>query len=81
MADSAMELGIGIAAILGGVYGSAAIRFLKTSREKSKALREIITGNELFKKQNTDSVTAFKTAQGEQSPKTRQIVAQIKAES
>lgn len=81
MADAAMELGIGICALLGGVYGTRAVRFLKEARTKSQALQEIITGNELFKKQNQSQTAAFKEAQHNQSPQTRQIVAKIKRTS
>lgn len=79
LADSGLELAIGISALLGGVYGTRAVRFLKDARAKSKALKEIIEGNELFKKQNESSVTAFKDAQQNQSSQTRQIVAEMKA--
>ncbi|MHC4642765.1 MAG: hypothetical protein ACYS32_14065 [Planctomycetota bacterium] len=79
VADNALELGIGICALLGGVYGTRAVRFLKQARTKSKALQEIIAGNELFKKQNESSVVAFKEAQKLQSQQTRQIVAEVKA--
>ena len=79
IADSALELAIGISALLGGVYGTRAIRFLNDARTKSQALKEIIVGNELFKKQNEPSVVAFKQAHGNQSPQTRQIVTQMKA--
>jgi hypothetical protein len=78
VADSAIELGIGICALLGGVYGTRAVGFLKDARTKSKALQEIITGNELFKKNNQTQVAAFKQAQQNQSPETKQIVAQLK---
>ena len=78
VADSAIELGIGICALLGGVYGTRAVGFLKNARTKSKALQEIITGNELFKKQNATAVESFKQAQQLQSPQTRQIVAEMK---
>jgi hypothetical protein len=78
LADSALELAIGICALLGGVYGTKAVKFLKDTRTKSKALKEIIEGNELFKKQNESSVTTFKQAQQLQSPQTRQIVAEMK---
>jgi hypothetical protein len=78
LADSAMELGIGICALLGGVYGTRAVGFLKDAKTKSKALQEIIFGNELFKKNNQTQVAAFKQAQQNQSPETRQIVAQLK---
>jgi len=78
LADSVFELAIGISALLGGVYGTRAVRFLKDTQVKSKALKEIIEGNELFKKQNADYASAFKEAQKDQSPQTRQIVAEIK---
>lgn len=80
VADAAMELGIGICALLGGVYGTRAVRFLREARTKSKALQEIIAGNELFKRQNQAQVTAFKEAQSNQSSQTRQIVARIRTE-
>ncbi|HUU18706.1 MAG TPA: hypothetical protein VMW72_16270 [Sedimentisphaerales bacterium] len=79
VADSMLELGIGICALLGGVYGTRAIGFLRQARTKSKALQEIIVGNELFKKQNASSTPAFKQAHQNQSPQTRQIVAEFKA--
>lgn len=79
VADSVLELGIGICALLGGVYGTKAVRFLGQARAKSKALQEIIAGNELFKKSApADSTSAFKQAHQDQSPATRQIVAEMK---
>lgn len=79
LADSALELAIGVCALLGGVYGTKAVKFLKDTWTKSKALKEIIEGNELFKKQNESSVTAFKQAQQNQSTTTKALVAEIKA--
>ena len=79
VADSMLELGIGLCALLGGVYGTRAIRFLSDARGKSQALQEIIAGNELFKKQNAPAAAAFKQAHQTQSPQTRQLVAQLKA--
>jgi hypothetical protein len=78
VADSALELAIGISALLGGVYGTRAVRFLRDARTKSEALKEIIAGNEIFKKQNEPAVSAFKAAHNSQSPATRQIVAELK---
>jgi len=78
MADAGLELGIGIFAILGGVYGTKATKFLKDARAKSKALKEIIAGNELFKTANQKQAEAFKQAHATQSPETRQIVTQVK---
>jgi len=85
LADSAFELAIGVCALLGGVYGTRAVRFLNEARTKSKALKEIIEGNELFKKQaavlpnDKPAVLAFKEAHKDQSPETRQIVAEMKS--
>ncbi|MHC4573057.1 MAG: hypothetical protein ACYS76_02805 [Planctomycetota bacterium] len=79
VADSALELAIGISALLGGVYGARAVRFLKEARVKSKALKEVIEGNELFKKEHKAHASAFKQAHKDQSRQTRRIVAQTKA--
>lgn len=79
LADSAFELAIGVCALLGGVYGTRAVKFLREAKAKSQALKEIIEGNELFKKQNESSIAAFKQAQQLQSPQTRQIVAEMKS--
>lgn len=78
VADNILELAIGVCGLLGGVYGTRAIGFLRQAQTKSKALEEIVAGNELFKKQNPDSTAAFKTAQQNQSSETRQIVAELK---
>ncbi|MDD5064719.1 MAG: hypothetical protein PHQ35_08195 [Phycisphaerae bacterium] len=78
-ADSVLELAIGVCALFGGVFGTRAVRFLRDAQIKSKALKEIVEGNELFKKQNQSSVEAFKQAQQNQSPETRQIVAEMKS--
>ena len=78
VADSMLELGIGICAVFGGVCGTKAVTFLKQAKDKSKALREIITGNELFKKNNSEATTAFKDAHRDQSPQTRQLVTVMK---
>jgi len=61
------------------VYGTKAVGFLKQARTKSQVLVEVIAGNELFKRENTNVVTAFKQAHKSQSPQTRQIVAQMKS--
>jgi hypothetical protein len=79
VADSAIELAIAVCALLGGVYGTRAVGFLKDARVKSAALQEIIAGNELFKKQNPAQAPVFKEAHQAQSPQTRQIVTQMKA--
>ena len=79
LADSVFELAIGISALLGGVYGTRTVRFLRQARTKSQALQEIIAGNELFKEKHSEVAVAFKQAHKDQSTQTRQIVAQMKA--
>jgi hypothetical protein len=78
IADNGLELGIGIAAIFGGVLGTRAVQFLRDAKAKSTALKEIIQGNELFKQQNSAVADDFKEAQKNQSVETRQLVAQLK---
>ena len=78
VADSALEVAIGVSALFGGIYGTRAVRFLKDARTKSQALKEIVEGNELFKKQNETQTQAFKAAHDSQSPETRQLVAAMK---
>ena len=76
--DGLLELGIAAAGVIGGAYGIRATRFFRRAREKSKALREIIEGNELLKQTSTETAAAFKTAHKAQSPQTRQIVTELK---
>ncbi len=76
--DGLLELGFAVAGVIGGAYGIRATRFFRRAREKSKALREIIEGNELLKQTSTEAAAAFKTAHKAQSPQTRQIVAELK---
>lgn len=80
MADSAIELGIGVCALLGGVYGTRAVKFLKDARTKSKALQEIVDGNELFKKSSEQgTASAFANSHNNaQSIETKKIVADLK---
>ena len=53
----------------------------ENTSKKLQALQEIIAGNELFKKQNRSQAAAFKQAHSQQSPLTRQIVAQTKTQA
>ncbi len=78
ISEAAMELGIAIAGILGGAYGLRIAGFLRDAQNKSRALKEIILGNELFKQQHAGLSNAFKQAHVHQSPATRQIVAEMK---
>ena len=78
VADAMLEVAIGVSGLVGGVYGARAAGYLKRARQNAAALREIITGNELFKRQNADQAQAFKAAQSAQSPETRRIVSEMK---
>jgi len=76
--DGFVDIGIGIAGLLGGVWGVRIAGVLVDARKKSGALREIILGNELFKYQNHDAVADFKKAHMNQSSVTKNIVAKVK---
>ena len=79
LADGVMELGIALAGLVGGAYGIRIARYLKQAREKSRALKEIVAGNELFKKFWPEQADRFKESHRKQSPETKQIVTQLKA--
>ena len=76
--DTFLEVGIGIAGVLGGVYGLRIGQLLRKARQKSNALQEVIEGNERFKEQYRDMADAFKDAHARQSTETRQLVAELK---
>ena len=78
VADNLLELGIALAGVVGGVYGARAVGALNLARQKSAALREIVRGNQLFKKQSPQSTEAFKQAHDQQSSETRSLVAGLK---
>lgn len=79
-ADGLLELGIGIAGLVGGAYGLKAAGFLKQAREQAQALKEIIRGNEIFKQLHDESAEGFKEAQKNQSPATRRLVTELKTD-
>ena len=78
IADNMLELGIAVAGVLGGAAGLKVAGSLQAARQKSVALREVIEGNELFKRENPEFSDAFKQAQAGQSKDTRQMVAVLK---
>jgi hypothetical protein len=78
IADSTLELGIALAGLFGGAGAIRVMNFLQQAKAKSNALKEIVLANEIFKKTNPDSAEAFKDAQRNQSPLTKQIVAECK---
>jgi len=78
VADGAMDLGIALAGLLGGVYGVRAAGFLQQARDKARALKEIVAGNELFKQLYPEQAERFKEAQAKQSATTRTIVTELK---
>jgi len=78
VADHVLELGIALAGMLGGVCGTRVVGGLKTARQKTRALQEIVQGNELFKQKNPLAVEDFKEAQSVQSENTRRLVVEMK---
>jgi hypothetical protein len=80
-ADVLLQAGLAAAGVFGGVSGARIARALQKARDVNRAAREIILGNEIFKRNNADAVEAFKQAQQGQSIETKKIVAEVKAES
>jgi hypothetical protein len=78
LADGVLEFGAGLAGLFGGVYGTRLVRFVSDARQKARALKEVVEGNELFKKRNPDAASDFKDAHAAQSQDTRQLVASLK---
>ncbi len=78
VADGVFQLGIALAGLAGGVMGHKAVKAIQLARQKSIALKEIIDGNELFKKQNIAVADNLKQAQQRQSKSTRTLVAALK---
>jgi hypothetical protein len=76
--NNALEIGIGLCAVAGGVWGTKFAGFLKTARVKSKALKEIIEANEIFKSANKKYSSEFKKAHNSQSKSTKKIVTEMK---
>jgi hypothetical protein len=78
VADSVFEFGAGLAGLFGGVYGAKVLRFVNEAKTKSKALKEIVDGNKLFKKRNPSVASDFKESHSAQSQETKQLVAGLK---
>jgi hypothetical protein len=83
--DGWMELGIGIAGLFGGGVGLKIAAALKSTKDKAVALKEVVQGNEEFKRWleangGAGTIDAFRTAQtGVQSVKTEQAVFEIRS--
>ena len=78
-AEKGLSLAAELAILFGaggiGVGGKKVIEWIALARQKSKALGEIVQGNELFMATNPASTDAFKSAQGGQSDGTQIAVA------
>jgi hypothetical protein len=83
--DGWLSLGIGIAGLFGGGAGLKIAAALKTAKDKAAALKEVVQGNEEFKRWLETNggdlaVNAFRQAQtGVQSVKTEQAVLEIRS--
>jgi hypothetical protein len=78
-ADGLMEAAAAVAGLFGGVYAAAAVKYLKQARQKAKALKEIIDGNESLRQMSGQIKDAFGKAHQNQSASTKSIVAKLKA--
>jgi len=80
LADGLLEAAIGIGGIIGGIGGAKVVKKLKTTREKTKALREVVQGNELYLRIHPDAAAEFKEVQGKvQSRTSAEAVRDVKS--
>jgi hypothetical protein len=79
LTDDLLEIALALAGLTGGVFGARLINFLRQARQRSRALREIIQGNQVFKQRHPNYSDAFKMAHNVQSNDTRKIVSELKA--
>lgn len=73
-----LDLAIGLCGLFGGAFGIKAVAFLSAAKMKTKALEEIIQGNEKFKSAYPEYSDLFKKSQSQQSQATKGIVTGIK---
>jgi hypothetical protein len=78
LADGALELSIGVAALFTGAAGVKTAKFLKDTKMKAKALREVIEKNEVLKRKHPE---AFHAAHKSQSSETRRVVSDVRSSS
>lgn len=79
--DSMLELGLGLATLLGGAGGVKLAQNLKTMHAKAKGFTEVVTQNDIFKKITTpEEWEKFKHVFAAQTPTTRKLVAEVKTE-
>lgn len=84
--DSALEIGLAIAGLFGGVGGVKVSQVLIKAHQKAKAFNEVVVNNDLFKKladsdTTRDVITLFKDANVSQTPTTQKLVAEARAEN
>jgi len=74
-----LELGLGVATLLGGAGGIKLAQNLRTMHAKAKGFTEVVTQNDLFKSiASPKEWEKFKRAFSAQTPTTRKLVAEIK---
>ena len=79
--DSALEIGLGIATLIGGAGGLRLAQGLRKTHGKAKAFNEVVSQNDLFKKlASAEEIAKFKAAFSGQTTSTQKVVAQARAE-
>ncbi len=78
LTDDLLEIALALMGVTGCVFGARLIGFLRLARQRSRALREIIQGNQTFKQRHPNHAEAFKMAHVVQSKNTRNIVTDLK---
>jgi len=77
--DSALEIGLGIAALMGGAGGIKLAQGIKKIHGKAKAFNEIVSQNDLYKRMaSAEEAVRFKKAFAGQTETTRKFVAEAR---
>ena len=83
--DSALEIGLAIAGLFGGVGGVKVAQVLVKAHQKAKAFEEVVSNNDLFKKlaesESLATLDLFKKANVSQTPTTQKLVAEARVEN
>ena len=78
MMDSALEIGLTVATLIGGGAGITVARNLRRVHAKAKGFNEVVSQNELLKRLAPDIKETFKKAVAAQTPTTEKLVAEVR---
>ena len=76
--DSALEIGVLVATLIGGGAGVTVVRSLRRVHAKAKGFHEVVSQNELLKRLAPEIKETFKKAVVSQTLRTKKLVAEVR---